>query len=139
MGESVKDAVIRGANYLDARMPDWYKRIDTAKFHMLQSTRCILGQLYGTYAASVDAITDVDHHGYGFHVVEAKRGECEHWWLQAINNRLGAGTVDLSGLAWALGRANAPMLSIGDLHGMTGLTLVKYLIEKKITFGGPLA
>ena len=123
-------------------MPDWYKRIDTARFHMLQSTRCILGQLYGTYATACEKVDGVDHHDHGFHVVETKRAEGEHWWLQAIHNRLGIGSFDLTALAWALGRANAPMLSIGALHSMTGLELVKYLTEKQITFtyaGGPVA
>jgi hypothetical protein len=44
-------AVARGAAVLDAELPDWRSRIDTASLQMHHYSRCVLGQLFAGYTA----------------------------------------------------------------------------------------
>jgi hypothetical protein len=43
----IKNAVDRGAEYLDRVMPGWATRIDVGRLDLSDGQTCILGQLYG--------------------------------------------------------------------------------------------
>lgn len=41
--------VARGAEYLDGINPDWFKLVDTEHIDMRSGSRCIAGQVFGSY------------------------------------------------------------------------------------------
>lgn len=75
--ERARERVARGAALLDEKLfdavarergNDWRYAIDLARFSILSSASCVLGQLYdGDYAAGLDAlgITDMDNSAAG--------------------------------------------------------------------------
>lgn len=46
---TIKQRVQRGAEYLDAYVPDWVERIDLDELRMQMPCSCVLGQLVGDY------------------------------------------------------------------------------------------
>ncbi len=45
---TAKERVQNGAQWLDETEPGWEDRIDTARLHLANGTKCILGQLFNT-------------------------------------------------------------------------------------------
>lgn len=45
----IEGAVRAGAAFLDLQLPGWQKQINLSTLDLQSMTRCILGQLYGTY------------------------------------------------------------------------------------------
>lgn len=41
--------VARGARMLDARNPDWFKRVKIGELRAQDPDKCVLGQLYGSF------------------------------------------------------------------------------------------
>ena len=48
-----RERAARGAAYLDQVMPGWYRRINADQLDMGNGLTCILGQLYGSFAAGL--------------------------------------------------------------------------------------
>ena len=49
---NLKEAVKRGAAWLDANHPGWREKINLAELEMEHCSKCILGQLFGDYDPS---------------------------------------------------------------------------------------
>ncbi|MBY0473323.1 hypothetical protein K2Q00_03545 [Patescibacteria group bacterium] len=47
---------VGGAAVLDSKDSEWYKRIDTKKLDTSTTSKCILGQLYGSHDAGVERL-----------------------------------------------------------------------------------
>lgn len=48
-----KEAVERGVDLLDERVPEWRTKIDVFTLRMSEPDRCVLGQLFGGYSEGV--------------------------------------------------------------------------------------
>ncbi len=53
---AVLEVVQSGAQLLDERRPGWYREIDIAQLDIALGSKCILGQVYGSYFEGVKAI-----------------------------------------------------------------------------------
>lgn len=54
--ETIQERVDRGAALLDAEIPGWVQRIDLDRFRMSSCSRCILGQLFGSFENGLDEL-----------------------------------------------------------------------------------
>ncbi len=48
-----ESSVEKGIAFLDERFPGWHNEIDVEKLDVMCAGRCVLGQLYGTYAGGL--------------------------------------------------------------------------------------
>jgi hypothetical protein len=103
----IAERVARGAALLDEKEPGWDKRIDLGKLMMWDGCRCILGQVYGSYArtcnelflgnwddAEAHGFNASDEDGYGKPVPEHEwhhaLGELDTAWRELIKSRRAA-------------------------------------------------
>lgn len=64
---TIQERVESGAKLLDVQRPGWDSLIDIAQLDIASTSKCILGQVYGTYAVGVkDLGIDGRSHEYGF-------------------------------------------------------------------------
>src|SRR5690349_12001578 len=63
-----RQAVWRGAAFLDERLPDWWQRVNPATLRIESAFHCVLGQLYGTFLEGTWALRleAGDGRRYGF-------------------------------------------------------------------------
>lgn len=52
----IKNRVIKGAKFLDTKMPGWYNKIDISRFNINNPCNCIIGQLYGDFWKELDIV-----------------------------------------------------------------------------------
>lgn len=55
-----------GATMLDERVPGWHDKIDLTTIEIVSGTRCILGQLYGTYGIGLKELSLNESYRFGF-------------------------------------------------------------------------
>lgn len=86
---ATSDAVAAGMRLLDERGPaDWMQRIDLDRLDITYASRCVLGQVYGTFAVGAEALdiptTALGSYPYGFSALNvAATGE----WRRQIRLR----------------------------------------------------
>ena len=101
----IKNRVIKGAKFLDTKMPGWYNKIDISRLNINNSCNCIIGQLYGNFWEELDIVFKQFKHTTlaaelrGFIPYEIKinqhttinYGTVEKWlnefWILEINSR----------------------------------------------------
>jgi hypothetical protein len=91
------DAVVgRGAALLDKHKPDWFKLVKAPPV-MWSCDRCVLGQVFGSFSAGLEALRRlegcrIDEHSHGFSVRKAPRAS-KAWvdngavWVREILKR----------------------------------------------------
>lgn len=98
--EHLKDYVSAGAELLDRKRPDWFLHI--SDLDMGSTTRCVLGQLYGSYdqgrrGLELEAeLDEATRHGFTLYNIGDFRdpGRAQLWidlknlWLDQIQYRL---------------------------------------------------
>lgn len=61
------DDVRRGVDLLDAEVPTWRDKIDPSRLHLTNCKECVLGQVFGSYEAGLNALgLTWDAADYGF-------------------------------------------------------------------------
>jgi hypothetical protein len=84
-------AVARGARRLDGRNPGWEARIDVADLDLSDPCRCVVGQLYGTYAAGLRRLRLLTGLTYGFTALSPVEYAClQREWICVLAERLPA-------------------------------------------------
>lgn len=85
-----------GAAYLDDHDPGWHDRIDLDRLALVSCSRCVFGQLYGSYDAGEQVLVraDLDPISLGFAALpgdpEAYFQLDEHWAREITSRRLSA-------------------------------------------------
>lgn len=84
-------AVCRGAEVFDEKIPDWFNRIDIPSLRMQSLVTCCLGQLYGTYATGLEVLRlsayDAQRHGFVAGNSGDEYEELKKHWIAAIKVR----------------------------------------------------
>jgi hypothetical protein len=65
--------VSEGAKWCDRHAPGWFAKIDTDRLLLSSCSRCVLGQLFGSYARIVDLESRIS-------AIHSMR---QHWWGRA--------------------------------------------------------
>lgn len=78
-----------GVRWLDATIPGWADKLDVETFDISHCLRCVLGQLYGNYAAGA-VVLELSHQAriqYGFCVIHTWWADANVHWRAAIRQR----------------------------------------------------
>ena len=94
MGE-INQAVIEAAEWLDdmaGQVPeipaDWRDNIDPSRLDMASASRCILGQLFGSYSAGLNALRPLDPDGLDRHEARAFDKYTDDWKVATRYHRV---------------------------------------------------
>ena len=82
------EAVAKGIQLLDEKVPGWHERIDLRDFDMSSGARCVLGQIYGTYEkglCELELWVGISH-GFSSNRFVAMP-TLTHLWTEEINKR----------------------------------------------------
>lgn len=82
--------VARGAKLLDRAQPGWEERIDTETLNIASIDRCVLGQLYGSYAKGMEklSVSIYDHNSMRFSINHGFACAVDtHEWVRLVNKR----------------------------------------------------
>ena len=66
MNLDLTQVIENGATKLDAAAPGWVEAVDTARLEMRSTADCVLGQVFGDYAAGKERFGLKDCSAYGF-------------------------------------------------------------------------
>ena len=68
--QNIKDVldgnIIKGIALLDIHVPNWREKVNTNEIDMDSAKRCVIGQVYGSYAGGLDALALYHFNEYGF-------------------------------------------------------------------------
>lgn len=84
------ESVGRGIELLDKYRPGWDKKIDLAQLDIANGCKCVLGQVYGSYFAGVEALNLTMAKEFGFssdYSGESNNPALTQAWREAIAAR----------------------------------------------------
>lgn len=97
----MNENVLRGAQLLDKKRPNWYNEIDLEKLDIKSIDNCVLGQLYDYFVTGLDEL-GVDYsnaseslHGFDIHLESSHQTgqdvayeQLRLAWIEEIKKRL---------------------------------------------------
>lgn len=86
-GESATTKVNRGAAILDEKRPGWPNEIILKELSIQDGTRCVLGQIYGSYFRGARELDINAYTGLGFYDEHARYGDLDKAWAKLISER----------------------------------------------------
>lgn len=91
----VREVVAKGAARLDAHRQSWWQMIDGDSLDMLSNTRCVLGQVYGSYMRGLNAldwsvVLNVEDYGFCPTVQPGSSELLKRAWIAEVAKRRAA-------------------------------------------------